>query len=80
MSETPTIDRLLHDADRAVMGARMAAQMRDVKAAMRMAREAERLYRQALKADPTQTDPAWQEVGNRDAQWLAERGLAVPVE
>lgn len=74
------IDRLLHDADRKVMGANMARQMGDLTAAARMDAEAEALYREAMALDPEQSDPAWQETGNREPQWLSEHGLAVPCE
>lgn len=80
MATDEQIDQLLHDADRKVMGANFARQIGHTGPAAEMDAEAERLYREAMQLDPEQTLPAWQETGNRDAQWLAEHGLAVPVE
>lgn len=65
------IDQWLHDADRAVMGARMALQMRDRAVARELSDKAFRLYTQALESDPDLVDAAWQETGNRDRKWLA---------
>lgn len=70
------VDRLLHDADRSVMGANFARMMGDRANAIKMDRDAVRLYRQALDADMYMVDPAWKETGNRDDQWLRTNGLA----
>lgn len=73
---TSEIDRLLHDADRKVMGANMARQMGDRASASRMDRDAIDLYRQALNADIHMEDPTWKEDGNRDGMWLRAHGFS----
>lgn len=70
------IDRLLHDADRKVMGANFARRMCDNMNAEALDREATRLYRQALDADIYMVDPAWKWTGNRDEHWLRNNGFA----
>jgi hypothetical protein len=69
------IDQLLHDADRNVMGIGMAQMIGDRMAVLQMSREAVKLYRRALVADPEKADPAWRETGNRDRGWLARNGF-----
>jgi hypothetical protein len=70
------VDRLLHDADRKVMGANFARYMGDHHNAALLDRAAGVLYGAALAADPSRTDRAWRETGNRDAEWLKANGLA----
>jgi hypothetical protein len=70
-----TVNKYLHDADLAVMGARMARRMGDVKAARKLDLEAKQLYWAALELDVKLTDPAWSEDGNRDEGWLVAHGL-----
>ena len=71
-----TIDRLLHDADRKIMGANFARLMGDRVNARAMEREASGLYQKALDADIHLLDPAWKETGNRDDKWLRVNGFA----
>lgn len=74
--KTSMINSLLHDADRAVMGATFARQIGHIGPACELDASAERGYREALALDPGMTDPAWREGGNRDVEWLATHGLA----
>jgi hypothetical protein len=76
MSDTSKIDQLLHDADRAAMGADFAVRMLDLPHAMSLSDKAAELYRAALSADPDMTDPAWKEGGNRSYDWLMRNGFA----
>lgn len=69
------IDRLLHDADRMVMGAEFARRMGDHTSADALDIQARTGYQQALDADPKMSDPAWKETGNRDASWLRRNGF-----
>lgn len=70
------IDKLLHDADRAVMGANFARRMGDRRNAFTLDHEAIGLYGQALNGDIHMVDPAWKETGNRDDDWLRRNGFA----
>ena len=72
---TNTIDGLLHDADRAQGGADFARRMGDHKNSDGLTARACLLYEQALAIDPTMADLAWDEDGNRDAEWLRWAGL-----
>ncbi len=71
-----TLDQLLHDADRAQGGISLARMMRDRTVEASLEAKAIGLYQQALDIDPTLSDPAWKETGNRDRDWLRARGFA----
>lgn len=75
MSEKADINQLLHDADQAVMGSEFARSMRHFDVALRLENKAVSLYRAALKADPNGLDPAWDEDGNRDHEWIKRHNL-----
>jgi hypothetical protein len=76
MQTNNEINQLLHDADRAVMGANFARQMGDRANAALLDRDAIAMYRQALNGDVHMTDPAWGETFNRDPDWLNHNGFA----
>lgn len=73
------VNKLLHDADRKVMGANFAREMGHHGPAAEMDRDARELYQRAMQADPERADDAWAEDGNRDHQWLRKNRIDLGV-
>ena len=56
-----TVNELLHDAEHAYSGQRMAEMMRDAQSAGDLREKRDRLIDEALALDPQMTDEAWEE-------------------
>jgi hypothetical protein len=57
------VDALLHDAEHAHGGAQFADMVRDTANAKALRAKRDRLYAKALKLDPKQEAPCWDESG-----------------
>lgn len=61
LERSEDIDRLLHDAEHADSGARMAGVMRDTEAALRLTRKRDDLIAHAHSLDPHHVEDAWRD-------------------